>query len=329
MKGAAMRIFITGATGFVGTHLVRRLAQTEHELHCLVRGTSNTSQLQESGATLVIGDVTDKDSLLEGMTGCDWVVNLANIYSLWEPDSRIYSDVNIEGTRNVMECALETGVSKVVHLSTVLVYGKPAECPFTELSPVGPVRFSEYARTKYEGDLIAWDLFENKGLPVVMIYPGMVVGPGNPKFGAQLVRNLVERRMPIRAFDNRVTSMVYVDDVVEAIIRALEKEDNTGEKYLLSQQLSYRELYRMVSDISGVLLPRVCVPDRLAMLSGTLLTLLSDLTKRPPMWGLSGDAMRTGGNDLMPDGSKAERELGITYTPIRQALEQEIASYRA
>jgi dihydroflavonol-4-reductase len=324
-----MKVFITGATGFIGTHLVERLAGTQHELRCLVRKSSNVKRIEDCGAALILGDLTDEDALREGMTGCDWVVNLANIYSLWEPDNRIYGEVNIEGTRNVMKCALETGVSKVVHLSTVLVYGRPAECPFTELSPVGPVRFSEYARTKYEGDLIAWDLFENKGLPVVMIYPGMVVGPGNPKFGGQLVRNIVDRRMPIRAFDSRITSMVHVDDVVEAIVRALDKENNIGEKYLLSQQLSYAELYRMVSDISGVPMPKVCVPDRLAMISGTLLTLVADLIGKPPLWGLSGDAMRTGGNDLMPDGSKSERELGITYTPIRVALEQEIASYHA
>ena len=153
-----MKTFITGATGFIGTHLVKRLAQTEHKLFCLVRKTSNLNRLKELGVTLIMGDVTDNDSLLEGMRGCDWVINLANIYSFWEPNKQIYSEVNIDGTRNVMECVLETGVSKVVHISTAGIYGKPAECPFTEESPVGPVRFSEYFRTKYEGDLIAWEL---------------------------------------------------------------------------------------------------------------------------------------------------------------------------
>jgi nucleoside-diphosphate-sugar epimerase len=176
-----MNVFITGATGFIGTHLVKRLSQTEHEMCCLVRKTSNVRVLEELGTTLVTGDVTDRDSPLEGMKGCDGVINLANIYSYWEPDKRIYTDVNVEGTRNVMEGALETGVSKVVHVSSVVTYGKPADCPFTEESPVGPVRFSEYARTKYAGDLIAWELYEKKGLPLVMIYPGAVLGPGDPK----------------------------------------------------------------------------------------------------------------------------------------------------
>jgi len=157
--------------------LVERLDQAEHELHCLVRNTSDIHTLKERGAILVTGDVTDMDSLREGMRGCDCVINLANVYSFWEPRRQIYTDVNISGTRNVMEVALETGVSKVVHVSTTVTYGKPADCPFTEESHVGPVRFSEYARTKYAGDLIAWELHEKKGLPLVVIYPGSPLTP--------------------------------------------------------------------------------------------------------------------------------------------------------
>ena len=167
-----MRVFVTGATGFIGSHTAECLARAGHELICLVRGTSNTGRLKQLGATLTLGDVTDKGSLLEGMSGCDWAVNIAGAYSFWLPSKRTYADVNVGGTRNVMECALETGVSKVVHVSTVAIYGKPAGCPFEEDSDPGPVRFSEYAQTKYEGDLIAWELCKTKGLPLVMVYPG-------------------------------------------------------------------------------------------------------------------------------------------------------------
>ena len=103
-----MNIFITGATGFVGTHLARRLAETNHKMYCLVRKTSRVDELREIGATLIEGDVTDKKSLLKGMKECEWVVNLANIYSFWEPNKNRYSEVNINGTRNVMESALTT-----------------------------------------------------------------------------------------------------------------------------------------------------------------------------------------------------------------------------
>jgi dihydroflavonol-4-reductase len=254
---------------------------------------------------------------------------LANIYSFWEPNKQVYTDVNVEGTRNVMEAALETGVSKVVHVSTVVTYGKPADCPFTEESPVGPVRFSEYARTKYEGDLIAWELYEKKGLPLVMIYPSGVLGPGDLKASGQYIQRLIHRRMPATVFHDVILTWVHVQDVAEAILRAAEKEDNIGEKYFVCKhQLSFREINEMISEISGVPLPKMHLPDSLVMVNAALLTKLADLIKKPPMLGMSMDQMRTMKEGFKADGSKAERELGITYTPVRVALEEAIAWYR-
>jgi dihydroflavonol-4-reductase len=157
-----------------------------------------------------MGDVTDKDSLLKGMQGCDWVINLANLYSFWEPDRKIYTKVNIEGTRNIMESALEKGISKVVHISTAGIFGKPADCPFTEDSTVGPVQFSEYFRTKYEGDLIVWELYEKKKLPVVMVYPGAVLGPGDPKATGKYIKDLMGRKLPATVFNDAIMTFVHV-----------------------------------------------------------------------------------------------------------------------
>jgi dihydroflavonol-4-reductase len=325
----AMKVFITGATGFIGTHLVRRLVQDEHELHCLVRRTSQIRTLEELGAVLITGDLTDMNSIRQGMQSCDWVMNLANIYSFWEPDNRVFGNVNIEGTRNVLECALEMGMSKVVHVSSVVVYGKPPECPFVEESPVGPVRFSEYARTKYEGELIAWELYEQRGLPLVVIYPGSVLGPGDNKATGQYHRNLIAGRMPARLFEDSVLTYVHVRDVVEVIVRAAEKADNIGEKYFAcGQQLSMREINEMVCDIAGVPLPELAQPDRQVMANAALMTRLAEATKKPPLLGMSIDLVRTTKEGFTADGSKAERELGITYTPIRAALEEAIAWYR-
>jgi dihydroflavonol-4-reductase len=324
-----MKVFITGATGFIGTHLVQRVAQDEHELHCLVRQTSQVRTLKELGAVLITGDVTDKKSIRDGMQSCDWVINLANIYSFWEPDKTVYSNVNVEGTRNVLECVLKTGVSKVVHVSSVVVYGKPPDCPFSEESPVGPVRFSEYARTKYEGDLIAWELYEQRGLPLVVIYAGGVLGPGDNKPTGQYLQNLINGRMPARLLEDSVLTYVHVRDVAEVIVRAAEKADNIGEKYFAcGQQLSMREINEMVREISGVPLPELAQPDRQVVANAVLLTRLADATKKPPLLGMSMDQVRTMKEGIMADGSKAERELGITYTPIRVALEEAIAWYR-
>jgi len=324
-----MKIYVTGGTGFIGTHLVKRLAQTDHELVCLARRTSDVSTLKEVGATIVIGDVTDKDSLRRGMEGCDWVANLANLFLFWVPDEQVYTDVNIEGTRNVMESALEVGISKVVHVSSAAVCGRvnKNEWPISEETPVGAQKASKYAQTKYEGDRIAWRLYAERGLPLVMVYPTAVVGPNDPKATGRYIRNVARRRMPAQVLTDAPFCFVYVGDVCEAILRALEKEDNFGEKYLVNgANLTWGEINCMISDIGGVGLPPLRLPDGVTALSAKLLTWVADLIRRRPLLDLSVDQVALMKQGFVIDGSKAQRELGLTYIPIRQALEEAVAS---
>lgn len=323
-----MRVLVTGGTGFVGKPTVRKLLEAGHGVRCLVRRTSHTRELEELGCELAYGDVTEKASVLEGVRGCDWLVHLANVYSFWEPDKSVYRRVNVEGTRNVAEAALEVGVSKVAHVSTFVVWGKPAQIPFDEETPVGPERFTAYAESKYEGDLVVWKLYRERGLPVVVLYPGGVMGAGNPKSNGQYIQDLVKGRMPGMVFEDSALTWVHVKDVAEAIVRALEKEGNEGEKYLVGKHaLAMGELTRTVCEISGAPLPKVSIPDPVIMAGATLLTKVADLTGRPPLLGMSKDTMRNLKEGAIFDGSKAERDLSVTYTPIREALDEEVASH--
>jgi dihydroflavonol-4-reductase len=324
-----MKVFITGGTGFIGKHLVRRMSKTAHTMYCLARESSSTRELRELGANIIIGDVMDRASLMRGMRGCDWVINLANIFSFWEKDKDILQRVNVEGTRNVMECALEARVLKVVHISTVAVYGKPRELPFREESAVGPVRFSEYGRTKYEGDLAAWQLHRDKHLPLIVVYPGGVLGSGDPKFTGDMIRRHLEHRLPATVFHDSVFTFVHADDVAEIILRAAEKPGNIGEKYFAcGSSLTLGDFYSLVGEVSGVPLPRLRLPDSMAMLNARLLTWVADRINRPPLFGTSLDAMRTMKEGVYADGSKAGHDLGIVYTPVRIAVEEECAWHR-
>ncbi|KPJ61575.1 MAG: hypothetical protein AMJ46_00240 [Latescibacteria bacterium DG_63] len=317
-----MKIFVTGGTGFIGKHLVRRLSQTEHEIVCLVRETSDIRALQDANVGLVRGDVTDKDSLLKGMAGCDWVVNLANLFEFWVPNRKAYQEVNVEGTRNVMEAAIATGSLKIVHVSTAAVFGN-AKWPVTEASEMGPKCFSEYARTKREGDLVVWELYQHKQLPVVMVYPGAVVGPDDPKAAGRYFRNLVLGMMPAQVLTGSVFPWVHVADVAEAILLVLETEGNIGETYLLvAENLTFGDINRILSDISGRTLPRLALPDSLTIAGAFFFTWLANLTKRPPVLDMSIDQMRLMRHGLRADGSKANTDLGLSYRPIRSALEE-------
>ncbi len=323
-----MNIFVTGATGFIGKHLVKRLSADGHRVRCLVRTPERAQALRDPDLDLIYGDVNDPQALQRGMQNCDWLFHLANLYSMWEPDDSRYDIVNAAGTRRVFECAAAAGVKKVVYISTAAVYGKPDEVPFEENARPGPRLFSKYARSKAAADQLAWD-FYRRGLPLVVLYPGIVLGAGDDKASGQYIQDIIRRRVPSTIFHNSYASYVYVGDVVEAMVRAAEKPETLGQRYLIGGTvLDGRAYTRLISEVAGVKLPVLRLPDWTVLLAAYLLTGISSLTRRPPLWGLSIDAGWTLKNGFQFDGSRAEKELGLHYTPIRQALSEAVQSYR-
>ncbi len=324
-----MKVFVTGATGFIGSYLVQRLVERGHEPRCLVRASSRACGLKQNCGRCFVGDLTDRDSVRAAMRGCEAVIDLGGLYSFWQPDRRIFAAVNVDGTRYVMEAALELGVSKVVHVSTAGIFGKPSDRPFTEKSAPATERPSDYFRTKYRGDLIAWDLYEKKGLPLVVVYPGMVLGRGDPKASGEYLKALVNGKLPASVFPDTVMTCVHVRDVAEVILRALEKEGNIGERYLAgAENFTFGQLNCMVHDIAGVPVPKMRMPGSMAYFMAAVLTGWANIRKRPPAWGLSNDQVRVMKTGFQFDGSKAARELGIKYAPVREAVKEEIESFR-
>ena len=320
-----MKVFVTGGTGFIGTQFVKRMAQTDHDLYCLCRKTSNVSHLKEAGAKMCVGDVTDKDSILEGMKGCDWVVNMANIYSFWEPDMKVFTDVNVEGTRNVMESALQTGASKVVHLSTLLVYDGPHEGNAFEKDEFFKSLRTEYARTKYLADSICWELFSREGLPLVMVYPAGVLGAGDTKPTGDYIENIAKRKSPVAAFLDSRATYVHVQDVAEATLGALEKPDNIGGKYPVGNYtMTLGELNKMIGDVAGVSPPKIVLPDSMIRMNAIFTTWLANVLKKPPILGICKDSVGNLMDDHFFDGSNTEKELSFIYTPIRVAVEEKV-----
>ncbi len=323
-----MKIFITGGTGFIGTELVRRLRKTSHELRCMARPTSRVDALQAQNVPVVRGDVTHKRSLVDGMAGCDWVVNLANLFEFWWRDRQAFDAVNVGGTRNVLEAAREVGAAKVVHISTAVAYGDAA-WPITETTPYGNRVPGDYARTKRAAEEIAREFAAQGHPPVVVISPGAVLGAGDPKSAGRYVRNIVQGRMPAQVLTDRIFPFVHVRDVADAIVRALEKEGNNGEKYLVvAESLTFGTINRLIAEIARVRLPRLTMPAPASLAMAYVATGLANVIGRPPMLDMSVEQIVMMMRGMQVDGSKAVRELGLTYTPIRTALEEEIAYLR-
>ena len=322
-----MKVLVTGGTGFIGQHVLLRLKESEHSIRCLVRKTSDTAIPEKVGAELFIGDITDRSSVKLAVSGIDAVIHLANIYDFWIPHKKDFHAVNVEGTINVLEESLDAHVSKVIHVCTLGSYGIPDEKPFTEKSSPAKTRTSLYFETKYQGGMLAWKLHEEKDLPLVMVYPSAVTGPGDNKPSGRYVYAMAKGKMPAQVFSNSVITWVDVRDVAEVIVRALEKKDNIGEKYFVgAEMLSFAEFNKIISGCSGVSLPRIKMPSWMAMMSGACLTFFADIFKIQPMLGMSSDQMRTMKYGFSADCSKVTRELDIQYMPIRKSLEDAIAA---
>jgi len=288
-----MRIFLTGATGYLGTAVARRLAADGHELRALVRATSDTRELDALGAATFVGDVTDRLSMREAMSGSDWVVHMAAELAPTAPLERMRS-INVQGSENVASLAYKLGVGALLSVSSIAYFGgsPPDGRPATEQTPPQEPFPTAYSLTKHEGEraIRAW---ADQGLRVVTVYPSLIYGPPGKKQGANwLLRALLKERFPVLVGADKRTSWIFIDDVVEAMVRAMERLEEgpeggvaPGREYLLAgDAASVRDLAERVAGLGGVRAPRWSVPVGLARVATRLTEPLFRLVgKRAPL----------------------------------------------
>lgn len=321
-----MRIFVTGATGYIGTALVRRLASDGHELRALVRPTSRTGTLDELGVATFVGDVADpesqRSSLREAMSGSDWVVHLA---AELDPNASLerMRRVNVEGSEAVASLAHRLGVGRFLSVSSVAYFGGSPEdgAPATEETPAREPFPSAYSLTKHEAEraIRAW---ADRGLAVNTVYPSLVYGPPGKKRGANwLLRALLKERFPALVGAGRRTSWVFLDDVVEGIVRLMERSASLppGRDYLLAgDSITVRELARSLAELGAVRAPRLELPVGLARVATAVTAPFFRLAgKRPP---LPPEQLRNLSRDWVFDDSRARRELDWRPRSLAEGL---------
>jgi dihydroflavonol-4-reductase len=326
MMHDAGKILVTGGTGFVGSAVVRRLAQEPScSLRVLVRPTGDRHLLDNlpGSPEVMIGDVRDKRSLLQALEGCSLVVNCAGRNSFWERTRRPYRELNVEAVQAVAEAALESGIDKMVHVSTAMAYGFPADSPFTENSAPG-THASEYARSKAQGDRIALRLCETAGLPLVIVYLAAVVGAGDRKPVMQIGR-FVRGKVPLMIDSPYRFTYLHIEDAAEAIVRATLHPGNVGQRYLVGRdRLTTREYFEIIAAASGTPMPARRLGRRSALALARLMSIFATVSGTPPLmpYDLIATVYR---GSLLFDGSKAERELGLRYTPVEDGLRDAVA----
>jgi dihydroflavonol-4-reductase len=322
-------VALTGATGFVGRHVVERLITDPHlALRCLVRPKSDTDRLRAWGerVTLVQGDVCEPSTLpplLEGVWG---VINLAGYRDFWSRDRALYYELNTRGAENVFRAALEARVEKVVQVSTPLAFGVPDEIPFDEESTPGP-HPSDYARSKHLADEIGWRMHRELGLPLTVVHLAAVIGAGDPRPTME-VRRAVERRLPILVGADTIYTYVHVRDAAEAIVRAFLHPDSVGRRYLIgTERATTREYFELIGELAGVRVPRLNLAERLLIPAARALERVASWTGTRP--ALPVDILKTtAAGSLIFDGSRAQRELGMQYTSLRVALREAVDEIR-
>jgi nucleoside-diphosphate-sugar epimerase len=325
-----MRIFLTGATGYLGTALVRRLAAGQegeaHELRALVRPTSRTEALRELGVATFPGDVTDPESrrtaLREAMSGADWVVHLAAELDPAAPLERMRA-VNVGGSEAVAGLAHRLGVGRFLSVSSIAYFGgSPADgAPADEETPPRRPFPSAYSLTKHEGEraIRGW---AGRGLRVHTVYPSLIYGPPGKKQGANwLLRGILKRRFPALVGGGKRTSWVFLDDVVDGIVRLMARaaELPAGRDYLLAGDVvTVRELAARVAALGGVRPPRLDLPVGLARVATAATAPFFRLAgKRPP---LPADQLRSLGRHWAFDDARARRELGWRPRSLAEGL---------
>ncbi|MEJ5376974.1 MAG: hopanoid-associated sugar epimerase [bacterium] len=324
-----MMTMLTGATGFVGGNLLDLLLEKGFRLRCLVRDKQKAKGiLPEKDVELLEGDLRDPDSVKRCAAGCKVIFHTAADYRLWVPDPQNMYEINVGGTKNVLGAARAMGVERVVHTSSVGALGIPQDgSPGTEETPVrwedlvGP-----YKRSKYLAEQEALRA-AREGIDVVIVNPSTPVGAKDrkPTPTGRTIVDFLNRRMP--AYVDTGLNLVHVRDVVEGHLLALER-GRSGQKYILgNQNLTLREIFQILAQVSGMQAPSIRLPRwPILMLAHAEAAICKWVTGKEPRIPL--DGVKMAAKKMFFDSTKAIKELGIPQRPVRQALAEAVAWFR-
>ena len=318
---------VTGGSGFVGRAVVVELLARGRAVRVLARNPQHKA-LKGLDVEVALGNLRDRQSLKRALAGCTHLFHVAADYRLWVPDPEEMYAVNVQGTLDLLEEGWRRGLARVVYTSTVGTLGNPGDgTPGTEDTPVTlKDMVGHYKRTKFLAEQVALD-FACQGLDLVVVNPSTPVGPWDfrPTPTGQMIVDFLKRRMP--AYLETGLNLIHVKDVARGHLLAEEK-GRVGEKYILGHEnLSLSQIFHMLADLAGVPAPKVKLPYwpvlALAYVDEGLATYIR---RRPPRMPVT--AIRMAKKYMYFDNRKAVQYLGLTLTPVRQALADAVAWFR-
>ena len=316
-------IFVTGATGFIGTKLVNELVRQGHTVHALTRAASNRDGLNHERIKLVHGDIMNRESLLAGMKGCTHVFHLAAYAKNWARDSKIFHDHNVLGMKNVFDAARQVGIQRVVWTSTIVTFGPSAPGVIGDetMLRITSKYYTEYEETKSIAEKEALKMAAEE-FPVVMVNPTRVYGPGKLTEGnsVSLMIDQYDRGL-VPILLNRgvnIGNYVLVDDLVRGHILAMEK-GRIGERYIIGgENVSLKHFFKLVDEVSGRKHFQVNLPPKVGLGYGGIQKFAAEKFGIYPQ--ITTGWVETFLQDWAFSCAKAERELGYTFTPLKEGI---------
>jgi nucleoside-diphosphate-sugar epimerase len=315
-----MKIFITGATGYIGHLLTQRLANTDNTVHALVRNLKKVNGLDHPNIKLFEGDITDTESIRPAMDGCEQVYHLAAFARMWARPSDVFYKVNVEGTRNILNVAVEKKISKLVYTSSTAVFGISYSQPLSETDPRTIGYNNDYDLSKCIAEKLIRD-YVVAGLNALIVNPSRVYGPGIETFSnlfSHLLKALMKGKLiPIPECPDVIANYSYVNDVVEGHILAM-KHGQAGENYILGgENISYRQLLQVVNEIvpDGNV---IAVPKLILKAAGALQLLRFYVTKKQPV--LTPSTINRYYVNTAFSCQKAIEELNYRVTPFKKGM---------
>jgi dihydroflavonol-4-reductase len=328
-----MLVFVTGSTGFVGSHVAKQLAARGADLRLLVRPTSRTENIAALKADLVTGDLRDPESMKRAMQGCEFVFHVAADYRLWTPGAQakeMYAS-NVEGTRSVIEAAKQAGIRRVVYCSSVATMGFSSSSngqPVTEDDPVSLAdMIGHYKKSKFMAEQIAVQAGKN-GANVVVVNPTTPVGEQDikPTPTGRIILDFLKGNFP--AYVDTGLNLADVIEVANGHIAAMERAV-PGERYILGgENLTLKQLLDKLADITGMPSPTMKVPHAVAMGFAVFDEIFTGRIRgKEPRATI--DAVRMGRKKMFASSAKAERELGYKVVPVDNALRRAVDWFKA
>lgn len=323
-----MKTLITGATGFVGSAVLRKLVTAGHDVRALVRPQSDRRNLLELPVEIVHGDLRDLSSLEKAVNGCSVLFHVAADYRFWVPRPDELYEVNVTGSRNIALAAAAAGVERIVYTSSVAVLGwNKDESPADEDTPVTLAdMIGHYKRSKFLAEAEIRGLVESRGLPVVIVNPSTVVGPRDikPTPSGRMIIDAASGRMP--AYVDTGLNFVHVEDVADGHLLALER-GRVGERYILgAANLTLKEALSEIASIAGRKPPRIRLPHNLVLVVAAVAEAWSRVSGKEPWVNLT--SVRLARKKMYFSTEKAQRELGYRPRPVREAFRDAIDWYR-